>query len=105
LKMQSRYAKANGCKTSIAHPGQYGFKEPILKIFKDLGVDAIEAYHPRHTPDDTRYYLELARRLNFQVSGGSDFHTNETDLVGSTPSLGRTQYPLEAAKKFLGDLI
>ncbi|MBN8462820.1 MAG: hypothetical protein J0M01_08390, partial [Dechloromonas sp.] len=99
------YAKKFGCKTSIAHPGQYGFKEEILKRFKDMGVDAIEVYHPRHDPENFRYYSECAKRLGFKISGGSDFHTFETDRVGDEPSLGRTQYPLEEAKNFLGAMI
>jgi predicted metal-dependent phosphoesterase TrpH len=100
-----RYAKKHGCKTSIAHPGQYKIKEDLLSNWKDLGVDAIEIYHPRHTTDDRTYYLTIAKRLGFHISGGSDFHTDETDLVGAYPSLGRTEYPLSEARIFLGDLL
>jgi len=37
-------------------------------------VDAIEAYYTEHSMVRTREYVELARRLDMGVSGGSDFH-------------------------------
>lgn len=99
------FARRHGCKTSIAHPGQYGFQEDELRIFKDLGVDALEVYHPRHLKAQTRYYDQACRRFGFLRSGGSDFHSDETDRIEGYPSLGRTQYPIEEAKRFLGDLV
>ncbi len=99
------YAKKRGCKTSIAHPGQYKFGDGDLEIFKNVGVDALEIYHPRHQQQDIENYLRSAKYYGFFVSGGSDFHTEETDLKGKLPSLGLTDYPLEDAKRFLGDLL
>lgn len=101
------YAKKNGCKTSVAHPGQNKFSEKVIRKFKDVGVDAIEIYHPRHTQDDRNFYGGLARQLNLSMTGGSDFHTDETDCVAGSkiPSLGRTSYPLDLAEKFLGDFL
>lgn len=100
-----RYAQKFGCKTSIAHPGQYGFKEELLKTWKDLGVDAIEICHPRHTLEDRQYYRGVASRLGFKISGGSDFHSDQHDLLAGRPSLGRTEYTYEEAQDFLGDLL
>ncbi len=40
----------------------------------DSGLNAIEAYHSDHTPDDTKLYLDLAGRYGLRVTGGSDFH-------------------------------
>jgi len=98
-------AKKMGAKASIAHPGQYGFELPQLSYFRDIGVDAIEIFHPRHDAEKTQHYLELSHKMGFKRSGGSDFHTRETDLCNGLPSLGQTQYALEEAKAFLGDLI
>ncbi|MDB5037568.1 MAG: hypothetical protein JWQ35_1096, partial [Bacteriovoracaceae bacterium] len=99
------YAKKKGCKTSIAHPGQYHFREKELQTFKDIGVDAIEVYHPRHAPSDSGYYDAAANRYGFLTSGGSDFHSADSDVLGELPSLGRSFYPLDRAKKFLGDFL
>jgi len=38
------------------------------------GLSAIEAYHSDHTPAETAYFVELARRYDLLVTGGSDFH-------------------------------
>jgi len=100
-----QWAKVKNWKTSIAHPGQYGFKDLELRHFRDLGVNAIEIYHPRHKPEDVVYYRAAAQRYDFKTSGGSDFHDSCHDHLQNRASLGRTQYPLDEAKAFLGDLI
>ncbi len=106
LEQALDYARRKKCKTSVAHPGQYGFQKDLLATWKDLGVDAIEIHHPRHTPEMTRAYWLIAKELGFSISGGSDFHTRETDLsAGGEPSLGRTSYKMEDAREFLGELL
>jgi hypothetical protein len=63
----------------LAHPVQLACDnraqlERIVRDLADAGLDAVEAYHSDHTPEQTRAYLELAERLELGVSGGSDFH-------------------------------
>lgn len=105
LEEAVKFAKRKGYKTSIAHPGQYDFRDVQLKVFKDLGVDAIEIFHPRHDLDDFHFYKDAAKRFGFEITGGSDFHTSETDRRGDVPSLGRTEYLLDDARKFLRDFL
>jgi len=100
-----RRAKAMGAKTSAAHPGQYGFREAVLERFKEIGVDAIEVIHPRHTQDDRNFYEAAAKRYGFKMTGGSDFHVTSVDQRDGIPTLGRTEYPLSWARDFLGDLL
>jgi hypothetical protein len=38
------------------------------------GLNAIEAYHSDHTPEDTQLYLDLASHYGLCVTGGSDYH-------------------------------
>jgi predicted metal-dependent phosphoesterase TrpH len=99
------YAKSKACKTSVAHPGSYDFREKELAIFKAMGVDAIEVYHPRHTLSEHSYYDQAAKRFGFKISGGSDFHMDESDRIGKFPSLGRSPYPLSEAERFLKDFL
>ncbi len=60
----------------LAHPGM--LKENIFKkIFMDAvksGLKGIEAYYTRHSYNQTLYFLELAKKFNLIVTGGSDFH-------------------------------
>jgi predicted metal-dependent phosphoesterase TrpH len=63
----------------LAHPKYLRIAEEdrladTLGQFQALGLDGIEVYYSQHTPADTETYLRLARRFNFLVSAGSDFH-------------------------------
>lgn len=62
---------------SLAHPGMLGRDEWIPR-FAAAGLDAIEAYHADHDVDATRRYLDVAARWGLAVSGGSDYHADET---------------------------
>lgn len=70
--------KTEGATVALAHPyllGENGRSmENLVQRYAGLGVNAIEAYYTDHSPIKTREYLELARRLDLGVCGGSDFH-------------------------------
>ena len=70
--------KAAGGRTSLAHPYQIGLEdgalEELVAKLKADGLDAIECYYPRHTPEQTAFYLHLAERYALHITGGSDFH-------------------------------
>lgn len=73
-----RSIKEAGGKVSLAHPYQIvlngeTLEELILRL-KGYGLDAIECYYPRHTPEQTAEYLALTKKYGFHVTGGSDFH-------------------------------
>jgi 3',5'-nucleoside bisphosphate phosphatase len=66
--------KAGGI-ASLAHPVRVRADIPTLvPELCALGMNAIEAYHSDHTPQDTALYLKLAARSGLLVTGGSDFH-------------------------------
>ncbi|KPK80670.1 MAG: hypothetical protein AMJ81_11630 [Phycisphaerae bacterium SM23_33] len=89
----------------LAHPPQlnYGNLAQLERIVRSLvrhGLDGLEVYHPDHTPDQTRWYLDLARRLGLLVAGGSDFHGAGKPEV----RLGRPKVPLAAVEQLLAKL-
>jgi predicted metal-dependent phosphoesterase TrpH len=64
--------------SSVAHPR---FITPdrarLRQVIHELGasgLDAIEAYHSDHYPDDRLYLIRLANQLGMIVTGGSDYH-------------------------------
>ena len=60
---------------SLAHPTRvHGDVEEMMPELCAAGLSAIEAYHSDHTPAETAYFVELARRYDLLVTGGSDFH-------------------------------
>lgn len=76
-----RTIKASGGRVSLAHPYQIVFArrdeqelEPLIRRLIGYGLDAIECYYPKHTPEQQAQYLALAKRYHLNITGGSDFH-------------------------------
>lgn len=74
--------KAAGAKVSLAHPYQIVLKgetlEELVRRLRSYGLDAIECYYTRHTPEQRAAYLRLAAQYHLHVTGGSDFHGEQT---------------------------
>lgn len=66
--------------------------ETILRSMQSAGLVGVEVYHSDHSPEQTRMYLDLARKLGLMVSGGSDFHGAHKPAV----RMGRPRVPLAA---------
>jgi len=62
---------------SLAHPGLLRRDEWIAG-FAASGLDAIEAYHTSHDDEATGRYRSMAHRLRLGMSGGSDYHADES---------------------------
>ena len=63
---------------SFAHPGVTE-RDDLVAPLAEIGLDAIEAYHSDHTPEDTLAYRRMAARLGILITGGSDFHGENPD--------------------------
>jgi len=59
----------------LAHPYSLGDDNLIVK-FVDQGIMGLEAYYPEHSKSRVKSYLELAKKYNLLVTGGSDCHGN-----------------------------
>ena len=90
----ARIHEAGGI-ASLAHPGLLRHDESIAD-FAAAGLDALEGYHPDHDPESTLRYLELADRFGLAVSGGSDYHADQSH---GTAGLGSVALPREAYEK------
>ena len=60
---------------SLAHPVLVEHDDWI-PTFAAAGLDALEAFHPDHSTEDTSRYLNVAERLGLLVTGGSDYHAD-----------------------------
>ena len=70
----ARIREAGGI-ASLAHPVRVKGDIPaLLPELCESGMNAIEAYHSDHERGDTECYLDLAKRYDLLVTGGSDFH-------------------------------
>jgi predicted metal-dependent phosphoesterase TrpH len=78
---------AAGGLAILAHPVQLRADNPaalqhILANLVAAGLDGLEVWHSDHRPQDRQLFLELARRYNLAVTGGSDFHgTPKPDIA------------------------
>ncbi len=66
-----------GGLASMAHPGLIG-RDNWIPGLAASGLDAIEAFHTDHDADATARYRAMAQRLTLAVSGGSDYHGDES---------------------------
>jgi len=83
---------------SLAHPGLLG-RDDLIPGFARVGLDALEAHHSKHTPDDTKRYLAMARQYDLAISGGSDYHAEPSHDRGGP---GCVSLPLEAFQGLKG---
>jgi predicted metal-dependent phosphoesterase TrpH len=78
-----------GGLTSIAHPTLYPDHPSVVSQLLDLGVDAIEVFHPDVPDEDRERYRNLARFRGKFVTGGSDDH----GTVKAVQTLGTIRVP------------
>jgi hypothetical protein len=88
---------AAGGLASLAHPVLVGHDE-WLPGFAAVGLDALEAYHSDHDAAATRHYLTVASRLGLAVSGGSDYHADESHGPGGPGSVSLPRDAFEQLK-------
>jgi predicted metal-dependent phosphoesterase TrpH len=84
-----------GGLASLAHPVLVRRDEWLPELARD-GLDALEAYHSDHDAAATWHYLEIAQRLGLAVTGGSDFHGDESHGPGGP---GCVSLPREAYER------
>jgi predicted metal-dependent phosphoesterase TrpH len=77
--------KAGGV-VSLAHPGLLR-RDDWVRQFAGNGMDALEAYHSSHDAEATDRYLRLAEELKVAVSGGSDYHGDDSHGPGGPGSV------------------
>jgi len=70
--------KDSGGIPVLAHPVFINHGEPLrkedIKEMKANGLVGIEVYHSKHNTEDSKYYKEIADDLDLLITGGSDFH-------------------------------
>lgn len=91
--------KKAGALTSLAHPVLLKKSKPEEII--SFGVDAIEAYYPLNSMEDTNRFKDLARKHQLLVTAGSDFHKFEDYKHGT---LGQVILKNKELDRFLAAL-
>lgn len=86
--------KSAGGIPVLAHP--YILKRnDLIPAFADLGLMGLEAYYTEHSQSMVNSYLELAKRYNLLVTGGSDYHGEAKPEV----RMGAVKIPYELVER------
>ncbi len=73
----------------LAHP-YFNSNETILQTFASYGLEGIEVWHSRHSPNFTQKLISLAKKLGLLMTGGSDYHGEINEEI---PSIGNVKVP------------
>ena len=100
------WIRAAGGVAVLAHPTWAKVSgeglNTLLTTLKAEGLGGIEVHYSTHTKRQTTEYLELAKRLDLLVTGGSDFHGITKPDIEVGPGRGDLKVPerlLEPLKK------
>ncbi|MEE9260661.1 MAG: transcription antitermination factor NusB [Candidatus Scalindua sediminis] len=97
---------SSGGISVYSHPGTTKRDELIPKMV-EYGLQGIEVYYPTHLPDDIERYLQLAKKYDLLVTGGSDYHGKRrsfTKLGGITVDDGIVEKIKERHDNMVGML-
>jgi 3',5'-nucleoside bisphosphate phosphatase len=90
---------AAGGLASFAHPGVTA-RDDLIAPLVARGLDAVEAHHADHTPEQVSAYRAMARTLGALITGGSDFHGEDTQTPA--PSSARATGGARVRRATLG---
>ena len=71
--------------------------DEVVERLVEAGLGGIECWYSMHSPEETNHYLEIARRFNLVVTGGSDFHGGAKPDIAMGTGLGDLCVPLSCA--------
>jgi predicted metal-dependent phosphoesterase TrpH len=78
----------------LAHPYSLNDDELVTKLI-DCGIMGLEVYYPEHSQSMVNFYLNLAKKHNLLVTGGSDCHGNAKPKI----MIGSIKIPYELVEK------
>src|SRR5579859_1137110 len=94
-------AHRSGAVCLIAHPGRnernFTFYDIALldQVRAEVPLDGIEVYHPYHSPEMVKAYLEYVRKHDLLLSTGSDSHS----IPGRMPIKHRAEISRELLER------
>lgn len=77
--------KEAGGLSVLAHPGFINqgspLKETEIASLKAYGLEGVEVFHSKHNKEETDYYEQLALDHELLITGGSDFHGDNSPEI------------------------
>ena len=83
----------------LAHPKLYDkldheALDSLISVLCSMGLDGLEVYYSRNTPEDTAFYHTLAEKYHLLITGGSDFHGSVKPDIELFRGTGDLQVPV-----------
>lgn len=78
----------------LAHPYTL-HKDELIAEFAEKGLMGLEVYYPEHSQAMVNFYLNLAKKFNLLITGGSDCHGNAKSEI----KVGSIKIPYELVEK------
>lgn len=75
LKEAIELLHQNNAIAVLAHP--FLIKKNDINTLISLGIDGIEVNYSKHTPEERKYFRNLANKHKLLITGGSDFHKHK----------------------------
>lgn len=91
-----KFIKDFGGIPVLAHPYVLN-QDGLIPQFVDYGLMGIEVYYPEHTQSMINFYLNMAKKYNLLVTGGSDCHGKAKPEV----KIGMVKLPYELVEKLI----
>lgn len=90
----------------LAHPFLLSIKgdsdlEKLVVLLKDMGLQGIEVYYPKHPPEKTDFYVRLAKKYDLLMTGGTDYHGSLTPDIQMGTGNGNFLVPYELYQKIV----
>jgi predicted metal-dependent phosphoesterase TrpH len=74
----ARWIREAGGVPVVAHPGRFAggsFRwDEAMRDLQREGIEGLEGYYGEYRAAEQRYFVELGKRLDMIVTGGSDYH-------------------------------
>lgn len=71
----------------------------FLKRLKAAGLDGIEGYYTEYTAEMQEKFQDMAKELDLQISGGTDFHAAMKPHIAIGRGTGNLEIPYEILEK------
>ena len=73
----------------------------FVKTLKEAGLDGLEGYYTEYSKEQSDFFIDVSKKLDLKISGGSDFHGSMKPLVYLGTGFGN----LKVTKELLENLI
>jgi hypothetical protein len=74
----------------------------LIRNLVDMGMRAIEVYYPQHTKEQTKQLVQLSKRYDLLMTGGTDFHGALTPEIQMGSGEGNLFVPLKVYETLIG---